>query len=99
MKCVLLLSFPSQILKGLSLKVESGQTVALVGNSGCGKSTTVQLLQRLYDPDEGRVSGKNQVLKVASWVPMSPSKLFFSVANLHVNPILVKRLQNCNASI
>lgn len=46
-----------QILKGLNLKVKSGQTVALVGNSGCGKSTTVQLMQRLYDPTEGVVSG------------------------------------------
>ncbi|XP_075068305.1 ATP-binding cassette sub-family B member 5 isoform X4 [Mixophyes fleayi] len=42
-----------QVLKGLNLKVKSGQTVALVGQSGCGKSTTVQLLQRLYDPQEG----------------------------------------------
>lgn len=49
---------PLQILKGLNLKVKSGQTVALVGNSGCGKSTTVQLLQRLYDPIEGEVSGR-----------------------------------------
>ncbi|DAA30732.1 TPA: Multidrug resistance protein 1-like [Bos taurus] len=44
-----------QILKGLNLKVESGQTVALVGNSGCGKSTVVQLVQRLYDPDVGSI--------------------------------------------
>lgn len=51
------LCFPRQILKGLNLKVKSGQTVALVGNSGCGKSTTVQLLQRFYDPVEGMVSG------------------------------------------
>ena len=29
--------------------------MALVGNSGCGKSTTVQLMQRLYDPTEGMV--------------------------------------------
>ncbi|XP_019364084.1 PREDICTED: ATP-binding cassette sub-family B member 5 [Gavialis gangeticus] len=50
-------SYPSrpdiQILKGLSLKIGAGQTVALVGSSGCGKSTTVQLLQRFYDPQEG----------------------------------------------
>ena len=32
-----------------------GQTVALVGSSGCGKSTTVQLIQRFYDPLEGQV--------------------------------------------
>ncbi|KAM4688621.1 ATP-binding cassette sub-family B member 5-like [Discoglossus pictus] len=44
-----------QVLKGLNLKVKSGQTVALVGQSGCGKSTTVQLLQRLYDPEEGKI--------------------------------------------
>uniref|UniRef100_A0A6I8NX08 ATP binding cassette subfamily B member 1 n=1 Tax=Ornithorhynchus anatinus TaxID=9258 RepID=A0A6I8NX08_ORNAN len=53
-------SYPSrkevQILKGLNLKVNSGQTVALVGNSGCGKSTTVQLIQRLYDPIVGSIS-------------------------------------------
>lgn len=40
----------------MSLSVSSGQTIALVGSSGCGKSTTVQLLQRFYDPQEGTVS-------------------------------------------
>uniref|UniRef100_A0A8C8RS07 ATP-binding cassette sub-family B member 5 n=1 Tax=Pelusios castaneus TaxID=367368 RepID=A0A8C8RS07_9SAUR len=53
-------SYPSrpdvQVLKGLSLKIDSGQTVALVGSSGCGKSTTVQLLQRFYDPQEGVIT-------------------------------------------
>ncbi|XP_073754677.1 ATP-binding cassette sub-family B member 5 isoform X3 [Callorhinus ursinus] len=43
----------AQILKDLNLKIQSGETVALVGPSGSGKSTTVQLLQRLYDPDNG----------------------------------------------
>ncbi|XP_045876170.1 phosphatidylcholine translocator ABCB4 isoform X6 [Meles meles] len=52
-----------QILKGLNLTVESGQTVALVGNSGCGKSTTVQLIQRLYDPDEGRINIDGQDIR------------------------------------
>uniref|UniRef100_A0A8D1UK70 Multidrug resistance protein 1 n=1 Tax=Sus scrofa TaxID=9823 RepID=A0A8D1UK70_PIG len=60
-------SYPSRnevkILKGLNLKVESGQTVALVGNSGCGKSTTVQLMQRLYDPTEGVVSIDGQDIR------------------------------------
>ncbi|XP_013885095.1 multidrug resistance protein 1 [Austrofundulus limnaeus] len=45
-----------QILNNMSLSVTSGQTMALVGSSGCGKSTTIQLLQRFYDPQEGTVS-------------------------------------------
>ncbi len=45
-----------QILNGLNLTVNVGNTVALVGASGCGKSTTIQLLQRFYDPEEGAVS-------------------------------------------
>ncbi|XP_068942330.1 ATP-dependent translocase ABCB1 [Petaurus breviceps papuanus] len=60
-------SYPSRkevkILKGLNLKVNSGQTVALVGNSGCGKSTTVQLIQRLYDPAEGVVTIDGQDIR------------------------------------
>ncbi|ELU17748.1 hypothetical protein CAPTEDRAFT_209638 [Capitella teleta] len=43
------------VLKGLNLKASVGQTVALVGSSGCGKSTTIQLLQRFYDPKSGQV--------------------------------------------
>ncbi|PWA23942.1 hypothetical protein CCH79_00011020, partial [Gambusia affinis] len=53
-------SYPSRpdvkILGGMCLSVSSGQTMALVGSSGCGKSTTIQLLQRFYDPQEGFVS-------------------------------------------
>uniref|UniRef100_A0A8D0L5R3 ATP-binding cassette sub-family B member 5 n=1 Tax=Sphenodon punctatus TaxID=8508 RepID=A0A8D0L5R3_SPHPU len=53
-------SYPSrpevQVLKGLNLEINCGQTVALVGSSGCGKSTAVQLLQRFYDPQEGEVT-------------------------------------------
>uniref|UniRef100_A0A8C9NBQ8 ATP binding cassette subfamily B member 1 n=1 Tax=Serinus canaria TaxID=9135 RepID=A0A8C9NBQ8_SERCA len=52
-----------EILKGLNLKIDSGQTVALVGGSGCGKSTTVQLIQRFYDPKEGTVTIDGQDIK------------------------------------
>ncbi|XP_055935282.1 ATP-dependent translocase ABCB1-like isoform X3 [Argiope bruennichi] len=52
-------NYPSRprvkILRGLGLDIEPGQTVALVGSSGCGKSTCVQLLQRFYDADHGAV--------------------------------------------
>lgn len=52
-------SYPSRpdrkVLDGLNLTIEPGTTVALVGRSGCGKSTVVSLIQRFYDPDQGTV--------------------------------------------
>ncbi|MER6101519.1 ABC transporter ATP-binding protein [Streptomyces sp. NPDC001832] len=44
-----------EVLRGVSFRAEPGQTVALVGSSGAGKSTIAQLLPRLYDTDEGSV--------------------------------------------
>ncbi|XP_053774731.1 bile salt export pump isoform X3 [Desmodus rotundus] len=44
-----------QVLNGLSVSVSPGQTLAFVGSSGCGKSTSIQLLERFYDPDQGKV--------------------------------------------
>ena len=41
------------ILKDISFRVDCGQTLAIVGENGAGKSTIVKLLARLYDPDEG----------------------------------------------
>ena len=43
------------ILDGLNLEIEAGKKVAFVGESGCGKSTTVNLIERLYDPVEGQI--------------------------------------------
>ncbi|MEV8561973.1 ABC transporter ATP-binding protein [Streptomyces sp. NPDC051917] len=45
----------SEVLHGISFRAEPGQTVALVGSSGAGKSTIAQLLPRLYDVDAGAV--------------------------------------------
>jgi ATP-binding cassette subfamily B protein len=44
-----------EALRGIGLRIEAGETVALVGETGAGKSTMVKLLARFYDPDEGSV--------------------------------------------
>ncbi|MCL1077695.1 ATP-binding cassette domain-containing protein [Parashewanella spongiae] len=53
-------SYPSRLeqiaTKSLSLNVNEGQVLALVGPSGAGKTTLFELLQRFYDPQEGRIS-------------------------------------------
>ena len=43
------------VLRGLNIRIKAGETVALVGSSGCGKSTIVQMMQRFYEPWHGQV--------------------------------------------
>jgi ABC-type multidrug transport system fused ATPase/permease subunit len=51
------------VLRGIDLTVRAGQTVALVGPSGGGKSTLMDVLMRFYDPDQGRVLVDGQDLR------------------------------------
>jgi len=44
-----------EILKGISLKISPGKVTAIVGPSGAGKTTTVDLMMKLYDPNSGEV--------------------------------------------
>ncbi|CAG7556714.1 unnamed protein product [Fusarium equiseti] len=50
------------VLRGIDLDVKPGQFVALVGASGCGKSTMVAMLERFYDPSSGTISIDNSTL-------------------------------------
>ncbi|HSF80207.1 MAG TPA: ABC transporter ATP-binding protein [Anaerolineales bacterium] len=47
--------YPAIVLEDINLHVKPGQTVALVGETGAGKSTLVKLLSRFHDPTEGRI--------------------------------------------
>ena len=44
-----------EVLKGISFKVEAGQTIAIVGSTGAGKSTIINLLNRFYDINNGEI--------------------------------------------
>ena len=49
------------VIRDLSIKAEEGKLVAIVGQTGAGKTTIINLLMRFYDPDSGTISidGKN----------------------------------------
>ena len=56
-----------QILKNMTFDVEEGKTVALVGSSGCGKSTILRLLYRFYDSDKGDITvGGHNIRQLSS---------------------------------
>ncbi len=48
-------SSESRVLNDVSLKIDAGQTVGIIGSTGCGKTTLVSMIPRLYDVDEGQV--------------------------------------------
>jgi ATP-binding cassette, subfamily C, bacterial CydD len=81
---------PARALDDLSLTIDAGETVALVGPSGGGKSTVAGLLLRLYTPSDGRVVIGDVDLAACdgtawhrhiAWVPQAPTLFRASVAD------------------
>ncbi|KAK9093654.1 hypothetical protein Scep_025123 [Stephania cephalantha] len=60
-------AYPSRedklVLQGFSLSIPAGMVVALVGSSGCGKSTVISLVERFYDPSRGDIFIDNHNIK------------------------------------
>ncbi|KAL1795658.1 hypothetical protein ACET3X_005882 [Alternaria dauci] len=73
----------AKVLEGIDIDVQPGQFIALVGASGCGKSTMVSLLERFYDPVTGRIT--------CDGVPLTglcPRKYRRSVSLVQQEPVL-----------
>lgn len=60
----------SEVLNDLNLDLKSGETIALVGHSGAGKTTLINLILKLYDPTSGNIilSGKKYSKTSHSWI-------------------------------
>ncbi|KAI6235217.1 P-glycoprotein-9 [Aphelenchoides besseyi] len=75
-----------EILKKMTLSIESGKTLAIVGPSGCGKSTIISLIERFYDPNYGTVEIDGVNLK-----EMSPQEIRSHIALVSQEPVLMDR--------
>jgi len=64
----------TKVLNDLSLAIKAGQSIALVGESGCGKSTVIQLIQRFYDLSSGSLELEDQNIEGLN-VPFVRSKM------------------------
>ncbi len=95
----------SNIVSNISFKVKKGETIAFIGETGCGKSTIINLLSRLYDVSEGEVliddvNIKNLKLEtINNLVGVVPQKALLFSGNIKYNIAFGKKEINDNKVI
>ena len=78
----------------VSLEVRRGETLALVGESGCGKSTVARLVVGLYPPSEGRVSFRGRRMQMIFQDPYASLNPRWRVKDIVAEPLVVLKTRN-----
>jgi len=87
---------PRRILRAVDrvdLEVEKGETLALVGESGCGKSTVARLIVGLYAPSEGRIEYAGRRMQMIFQDPYASLNPRWRVRDIVAEPIVILGLQ------
>jgi peptide/nickel transport system ATP-binding protein len=87
---------PRRILRAVDrvdLEVEKGETLALVGESGCGKSTVARLIVGLYAPSEGRIAFHGRRMQMIFQDPYASLNPRWRVRDIVAEPIVILGLQ------